>query len=194
MTWAAWVVGGVWVVISPAAPAQAFDARLVGAVAELEPGLYALLVAVVYVLGLAGFGAGLARMVRMSEERGRGPSGVGTVLCFAAGTVMFSFPSWLESGGMSLFGTDRVTALSYGGVDAARYDALLQALWAIVNFVGVVAFLKGWWVLRNAADAVGRATMASGVWHIVGGLLAWHIQPVLAAVQETVGVDLLRAG
>lgn len=183
--------GALW---APGAPAQGFDERLVGAVADLEPGLYGLVVAVAYILGVSGFGAGLFRMVRMTEERGRGPGGAGTVLCFAAGTVMLSFPSWLESGGLSLFGGDRVTALSYGGADAARYDALLRALWAIVNFVGVVSFLKGWWVLRNAADMVGRATMGSGVWHIVGGLLAWHIQPVLAAVQETVGVDLLRAG
>ena len=131
----------------------------------------------------------------MSQDRLRGPGGAGTVLCFALGTVMFSFPSWLESGGLTLFGSgERVRTLSYGGVDAERYDALLAALFSCVQFVGVVAFLKGWFVLRAAADGFGRSTMASGVWHIVGGLLGWHIVPVLAAVQQTIGVELLRAG
>ena len=189
-------VVGLWLFAGPAlAVAQGLDVRLAAAVAELEPGLYGLMVGVAYILGMAGYGAGLLRMARMSERYTSSPGGTGTVLCFAAGTAMFSFPSWLESGGLSLFGAAPATSLSYGtGADAARYNALLNALWAIVNFVGVVSFLKGWYVLRNAADGVGRATMASGVWHIVGGLLGWHIVPVLAAVQRTVGVELLEVG
>ena len=175
--------------------AAGFDERLVAAVAEIDSGFSALLFVVAYILGLAAYGSGLFRMMRMSQDRLRGPGGAGTVLCFALGTVMFSFPSWLESGGLTLFGSgERVRTLSYGGVDAERYDALLAALFSCVQFVGVVAFLKGWFVLRAAADGFGRSTMASGVWHIVGGLLGWHIVPVLAAVQQTIGVELLRAG
>lgn len=192
MTWR--IVAAATVAWSDAS-ADGFDQRLVAAVADLEPGLYALVFAVAYILGLAAFGSGLFRMVRKSQDKTRGPGGVGTVLCFAIGIVMFSFPSWLESGGMTLFGSGRrVRTLSYAGADAERYDALLEALFASVQFVGVVAFLRGWFVLRAASDNFGRATMASGIWHIVGGLLAWHIVPVLAAVQNTVGVELLRAG
>lgn len=177
-----------------AATAQGFDARLVEAVADIEPGAYALIEAGAYILGLGTFGAGLFRLVRMSDRSGRSPAGAGTVMCFAIGTVMLSFPAWLESGGVSLFGEGpRTSALSYGGgTEAAAYDALLAALFAIVQFVGVVSFLRGWFVLRAAADGWARATMGSGVWHIVGGLLAWHIVPVLDAVQTTVGVELLR--
>ena len=190
-----WRIVAVGTVVWSDASAEGFDQRLVAAVADMEPGLYALVFAVAYILGLAAFGSGLFRMMRMSQDRTRGPSGTGTVLCFAIGTVMFSFPSWLESGGLTLFGSgERVRTLSYGGADAERYDALLAALFASVQFVGVVAFLKGWFVLRAASDKFGRATMASGIWHIIGGLLAWHIVPVLAAVQRTVGVELLRAG
>ena len=175
--------------------AQGFDAVLVAAVGALEPGLYALLAAVAYLLGFAALGSGLLRLVRSSRDGVRGPSAVGTVLSFAAAVVMFSFPSWLQSGGASLLGAGAPATLSYGGSgDAARYNALLEALWSIVEFVGVVAFLKGWFVLRAAADGAGRATMPSGVWHIVGGLLCWHIVPVLAAVQRTVGIELLRTG
>ena len=101
---------------------------------------------------------------------------------------MFSFPALLSSAELSLFGAGGgESSLSYGGADAERYDALLKALFAIVQIVGLVSFLKGWFVLRSAADGHGRATMGSGAWHIVGGLLAWHIVPVLGAVQETVG-------
>ena len=180
---------------SPAlALAQGFEARLVEAVAEIEPGAYALVEAGAYVLGLGVFGAGLFRLVRMSEPHGRAAGGAGTVMCFALGAAMFSFPAWLESGGVSLFGEGpRTSVLSYGaGAGVAEYNALLGALFAIVQFVGVVSFLRGWFVLRAAADGWARATMGSGVWHIAGGLLAWHIVPVLDAIQTTIGVEVLR--
>ena len=179
-----------------AAGAQGFDERLVAAVADIEPGAYALVTAGAYILGLAGVGTGLFRMARMSEGFTKSPSGAGTVMCFALGAAMFGFPAWLESGGVSLFGTGpRVEALSYGGgTGAAQYNALMAALFAIVQFVGVVSFLRGWFVLRSAADGWARATMGSGVWHIVGGLLAWHVVPVLDAVQSTIGIEVLRPG
>ena len=190
------VLGGAIALAVPAgAGAQAFDERLVAAVADLERGAYLLLVAVCYLLGVLALGSGLFRLVRQSENRLRTESGVGTVLCFAGGVVMISFPSWLQAGGESLFGTGAVTALSYSaaGEDAERYNALLGAVLAIVQFVGVASFLKGWFVLRDAADGWARATMGSGVWHIVGGLMGWHIVPVLDALQGTLGVELLQA-
>ena len=190
-----WVFAGVVAAPAPAW-AEGFDERLVAAVANIEPGAYAVLTATVYIMGLCGFGAGLLRLARMSNRYASPPTGAGTVLCFATGTAMFAFPSWLESGAVSLFGLGpRVDALSYGGgVGAAEYNALLASLFVIVEFVGLVSFLRGWLVLRAAADGGQRTTMGSGVWHIVGGLLGWHIVPVLHAVQSTMGLELLRPG
>ena len=191
MKGALWLI--LWTVPAPGL-AQGFEERLVAAVAEIEPGAYALVEAGAYVLGLGVFGAGLFRLVRMNEPHGRAAGGAGTVMCFALGTAMFSFPAWMESGGVSLFGEGpRTSVLSYGaGAGVAEYNALLGALFAIVQFVGVVSFLRGWFVLRAAADGWARATMGSGVWHIAGGLLAWHIIPVLDAIQTTIGVEVLR--
>lgn len=174
----------------------AFDARLVEAVRDLEEGAFLLLVSVSYLLGCVLMGSGLLRLARMSEQPWRGPSGAGTALCLIGAPVMFSFPAWLDAGSETLFGDSAVTSLSYTGAgdEGERYNAMLSAVLAVVQFVGVVGFLKGWFVLRAAADGTGRGTMGSGVWHIVGGLLGWHIKPVINAVQETIGVELLNAG
>ena len=190
-----WLLGALLLGVAHAVEAADFDERLVEMIGELEPAAHALIVAISYILGLCAYGSGLFRLVRRSEQRYSAPSGTGTVLCFVAGTAMFSFPTLLTSAELSLFGAGGgASALSYGGADSERYDALLKALFAIVQIIGVISFLKGWFVLRSAADGHGRATMGSGAWHIVGGLLAWHIVPVLAAVQETTGIELLRAG
>ena len=189
----------VFVVLASApgwARGQGFDEVLTRVVADIEPGVYAVVMAVAYIIGLCALGAGFFRLARMSRGYGSSVTGVGTVLCFATGTAMFAFPSWLESGAVSLFGIGpRVDTLSYGGgVGASEYNALLAVLFTIVEFVGMVSFLEGWLVLRAAADGGQRATMGAGLWHIVGGLLGWHIVPVLHAVQSTIGVELLRPG
>ena len=190
-----WLLGALLLGVAHAARAADFDERLVEMIGELEPAAHALIVAISYILGVCALGSGLFRLIKTSEDRWRAPSGTGTVLCFVAGSAMFAFPALLASAELSLFRAGGgVSSLSYGGADSDRYDALLKALFAIVQIIGVVSFLKGWFVLRAAADGHGRATMGSGAWHIVGGLLAWHIVPVLAAVQKTTGIELLRAG
>ena len=190
---AVWTTVGL---MSWSAGAQgAFDANLVAAVGDLEEGAFLLLITVSYLLGCGLLVSGLLRLKQMTAEPWRPPSGMGTALCFIGGVVMLSFPAWLDAGSRTLFGDSAVQSLSYTGAGAGadRYNAMLSAVLAIVQFVGLVGFLKGWFVLKAAADGSGRGTMASGVWHLVGGLLGWHIKPVINAVQETIGVDLLSA-
>ena len=190
-TWGAAVLLSVW---SGAAKAS-FDAALVRAVGELEEGALLLVITVSYLLGLALLVAGLLRLKQSSEDTLRGPRGGGTAVCFVGGMVLLSFPAWLEAGAQTLFGADAVTSLSYsgGGADTERYQQMLTALLAIVQFVGLIGFVKGWFVLKAAGDGYARGTFSSGSWHIVGGLLCWHIKPVIHAVQETIGVELLSA-
>ena len=107
----------------------------------------------------------------------RAPRGGGTAVCFVGGMVLLSLPAWLEAGGQTLFGGGAVTSLSYsgGGDGAERYQQMLTALLAIVQCVGLIAFVKGWFVMKAAGDGSARSTFSSGSWHIVGGLLCWHI-------------------
>lgn len=190
-TWGVAVLLSVW---SGAAKAS-FDAALVRAVGELEEGALLLIITVSYLLGLTLLVAGLLRLKQSSEDALRAPRGGGTAVCFVGGMVLLSFPAWLEAGSETLFGAGAVTSLSYsgGGDDAERYQQMLTALLAIVQFVGLIAFVKGWFVLKAAGDGYARGTFGSGSWHIVGGLLCWHIKPVIHAVQETIGVELLNA-
>ena len=171
---------------------------LVSLVGDLEPGLSALTVAVCTLLGLAAFLQGTTRLLKTSEDKFRAPSATGTVLCFLVCVVMFSFPSWLSGAGESLFGSGRTAAgasLGYGGAGGgAGYDALLGAVFAIVNWVGLFAALRGVFVLRAAADGTPGATAARGCLHMLGGVAAWHVVAVIEAVQTSLGIQVLRIG
>ena len=78
---------------------------MVSLVRDLDPALMRLIGVACYLLGLAAFVQGCARLLRLSEDRFHGPSAAGTALCFLVCLVMVSAPSWLSAGGESLFGT-----------------------------------------------------------------------------------------
>ena len=106
---------------------------------------------------------------------------------------MVAFPSWLAGAGESLFGTGHTAAhasLGYGG-RGVDYDALLGAVFAIVAWAGLFAFLRGVFVLRAAADGAPGATGARAFLHMLGGAAAWHMTGVIEAVQTTLGIRVL---
>ena len=166
---------------------------LVSLVRDLDPGLMTLIGAACYLLGLAAFVQGAMRLLRLSEDRFHGPSAAGTALCFLVCLVMVSFPSWLSAGGESLFGESTAASASLGhdGRDA-DYDALLGAVLTIVGWVGLLAFLRGVFVLRAAADGVPGAGASRAFMHMLGGICAWHIAGLIEAVQTSLGIQVLR--
>ena len=107
---------------------------------------------------------------------------------------MVSVPSWLTAGGESLFGAGGTAAsasLGHGG-RGADYDALLGAVLTIVGWVGLLAFLRGVFVLRAAADGMPGASAGRAFMHMLGGVCAWHAESLIGAVQTSLGIQVLR--
>ena len=167
---------------------------LISLVRDLDPALMGLISAACYLLGLAAFVQGAARLLRLSEDRFHGPTGAGTALCFLICLVMVSVPSWLSAGGESLFGTDTAASASLGhhSRSGADYDALLGAVLTIVGWVGLLAFLHGVFVLRAAADGIAGASAGRAAMHMLGGICAWHAESLIGAVQTSLGIQVLR--
>ena len=142
------------------------------------------------------FFAGCFRVIRHGDGRAQGVSGTGTFLTFATSAVLFVFPQLLDAGGRSLFGqlpSQGTAVLAYGSADE-KHEELLWAVFQIVRFMGLFAFLKAWFVLRDAADGTRGATASQGFAHLVGGICGWWILPVIDAVQNTLGIAPLRIG
>ena len=166
---------------------------LISLVRDLDPALMGLIAAACYLLALVAFIQGAARLLRLSEDRFHGPSAAGTALCFLVCLVMVSVPSWLSAGGESLFGEGTAASASLGHGDrGADYDALLGAVLTIVGWVGLLAFLRGVFVLRAAADGVAGASAGRAAMHMLGGVCAWHAESLIGAVQTSLGIQVLR--
>ena len=169
---------------------------LISLVADLLPEARGLVSIVCYLLGGALFLVALLRLMRSGEDGLRGPSGYGTSATFLAAIVFLTFPQWLDAWGNTLFGGRPEGAgatLAYAGGDrAGQYEMVLWAVLKIVEAVGILAFLKSWFVLRDAADGRNGATLGKWFAHMIGGVCGWHIIWVIDRVQNTLGVAPLR--
>ena len=166
---------------------------LISLVRDFDPALMRLIAVACYLLGFAAFVQGCARLLRLSEDRFHGPSAAGTALCFLLCVVMVSLPSWIAAGGESLFGAHTAAAASLGhGSASADYDALLGAVLTIVGWVGLLAFVRGAFVLRAAADGQVGASAGRAAMHMLGGVCAWHAESLIGAVQTSLGIQVLR--
>ena len=151
---------------------------------------------VCYLLALGLFYQGCMRLLRASE-RLQGVSGVGTALCFAVCVVLVTLPSWIVGAEMSLFGersggVGATMGYGGGGEAADAMNQVLKAVFVIVGLVGLIAFIRGLFVLRAAADGRPGATAGGAAVMMFGGLLAWHMVPVLGALQKSLGIKVLE--
>lgn len=166
---------------------------LVSAVADLEGPILLLVALFCYLAALVVFVQGCTRLVRYSEGGPAAQSLWGIGVTFAVAAALVSLPGVLEGAGETLFAglAPGGATLGYGG-RSADYEQLLGAVFAIVQIVGLVAFVQGMFVLRGASDGQPGATVSRAAMHMVGGLLGWHILAVLGGVQETLGISVLK--
>ena len=167
---------------------------LISLVEDLEPGLLGLISTFCYLLGVVCFVQGCLRLLKHSEDRSHAPPLSGTLLSFLLSAGFVSLPQVLAAAGESLFGTTATASasLGYGTSQGTNYDALLGAVFTIVNIVGLIAFIKGAFVLRAASDGKPGATSGRAFLHMIGGITAWYVVTVIEAVQTTLGITVLK--
>jgi intracellular multiplication protein IcmC len=109
------------------------------------------------------------------------------------GQIVFgAFLIWLPS---SL----QVTAATFWGVGEpigyapGNGDPLSEGIAVamdIIRFVGLIAFIRGLMIMaRLGQQSAQPGTMAKGLTHIVGGILAYHIGPTVDVIRNTLGIS-----
>lgn len=169
---------------------------LISLVRDVDAPLRLAISVVCYLLALGAFAQGCLRLLRASNGF-QAPAAMGTVLCFVVCMVLVTLPSWIVGGEMSLFGerTGGVGAtLGYGGGSEAAdaMNQVLKAVFIVVGLVGLIAFIRGLFVLRAAADGRPGASAGGAAVMMFGGLLAWHMVPVIGALQNSLGIKVLE--
>ena len=160
-----------------------------------------------FTLLLSGFGylagiilvmIGISRMLKSAQEGPKGPGGMGTIFTFLVAGVLFSIDTIMGALTGTLFGTTDVISygvLAGGGTGDAAVDGHIQSvIGSVVGFmfmIGLIAFVRGIFILREVAEGSGQASLMAAVTHIIGGALAVNIGGVVNAVQTTFGLSFV---
>jgi intracellular multiplication protein IcmC len=115
-----------------------------------------------------------------------------------AGTCLFVIGQSLSTMLSTIFGVDGVAGfgvinwsnLGTGG-STAQFQAAVYAALTFVQIIGMIAFVRGFLILKSAVEGSGQATIAQGITHIVGGVLAINIYYFLLVMDTTFGTNLL---
>jgi len=83
------------------------------------------------------------------------------------------------------------TVTSGLGGASAQFQTAVNAALSFFQIIGFIAFVRGWMVLKKVVEGGGNVTMAQGITHIVGGVLAINIAPFLKIMDTTFGTNLL---
>jgi hypothetical protein len=112
------------------------------------------------------------------------------------GALLFTIGDNLTHMLGSVFGSTSIasTALNWNlpsGVSPEFTTAVSSAL-IFVQLIGTIAFVRGWLILKKVVEGGGNVTLAQGLTHIIGGVLAINIGQFLTLMDSTFGTGLLN--
>jgi len=152
-----------------------------------------------YTAGTVLLMVGISRLLKSAQEGPRGPGGIGTIMTFlAAGALISLSPmigalseTFFNGGGFNGAYTTNA-ALKYStGMNASEIGHVQAVISAILQFMivlGVVAFLRGIYIIREVAEGNSQASLMAGITHMMGGALAVNLGSVMNAIQTTLGL------
>ena len=177
------------------------DKMVVDVMKDVAGPIESMLVAFAYLSGIALLLVGVSRLTKRMEEGPKGPAGFGTIMTFVASGMLFNYGSSIGSFTSSIFGNNQLmtkitidNTVINNTADADRVAYVLGGLEVFVMIVGYIAFLRGWFVLKNFADGQQGATLAQGLTFLFGGAVAINLGEFVNAVTNTVGVTGLTFG
>lgn len=148
-----------------------------------------------FVAGMIFIMIGISRLVKTAQDGPRGPGGMGTISTFTIGGILISANIILRAFSSTFFGNPQTATfanLTYtGGMAATETDAVYHVISAVLRFmiiVGMISFVRGFFIVRQVAEGNQQASLMSGMTHILGGALAVNLGPLLNAVQQTIGI------
>lgn len=114
------------------------------------------------------------------------------------GCILISTSQGVDMLMTSLFGDSSIkefSDLKWAGLDdlgnSAQFKAAVQAALTFFQLVGLISFVRGWNVIRNAVEGQGQATFAQGMTHVIGGILAMNIYLFMQIFDTTFGTKFL---
>jgi len=176
---------------------EGLDAKLVNLMSDIWGPMQFLMTGFCYIAGIILLMIGISRLLKSEQEGPRGPMGLGTIMTFMVAGILLSVNQTVGAAVNSIFDGGALTyaGLAYtAGMDGdavGHSNAVIGAIMAFVAIVGWISFIRGFFIIRGVSEGSGQASMMAAVTHIIGGAVAINLGGIIAAVQETLGINEL---
>ena len=78
-----------------------------------------------------------------------------------------------------------------GSFNMDRFNNALSAVFTFLRIVGSLAFVRGFFVMKNALEGSGQATKGQAYTHIIGGALLVNMPGFIQYIEQSVGFKVL---
>lgn len=105
-----------------------------------------------------------------------------------AGSMLMFFPTARDLLIESSFGTNSITAYSdwHGG----ETNRTMQAIFMMIQLVGIISFIRGWMLIAKAAgQGGGQMGYGKGIVHLLGAVMAMNIVGTANLISDTLGIN-----
>lgn len=147
-----------------------------------------LVAALSYLIGVIFMMIGVKKFHASNEQRAQmfHPMEMGAPLMnIITGAALIWWPVMLDALTASLWGT--ANPIGYDPDIDAQYKEIWAVILNIMKIVGLISFIRGWYCLTKAGEQGAQGMVGKGLTHIVGGVLAFHMDAVIEVLFSTFG-------
>jgi hypothetical protein len=151
-----------------------------------------------YLAGVTSVITGIYRLGQAGQAAsGRAPSTKGTIGYIGGGALLISCGQLMDAISTSLFGsaqTAQFSSLSYNiaNMNSGSVNNVVQAMFAFIEIVGWIAFVRGIFLLVKLAQGGGDKTHAHAFSHIIFGAAAVNMYQVVLVMQKSLGINIVN--
>ena len=156
--------------------------------AESLSGLSYLVTASTYLLGIFLISSAMYKLKALGDSRSMMSQQMdisGPIVKMLVGAGLIWWPTLIDVTTYTFWGTN--SPLSYQPSYGYELDSAIEVAFEIIRLVGIIAFIRGWYYLVKSGEQGGEITVAKGLTHIVGGILAYHMGATVRVLMNTFG-------
>lgn len=141
----------------------------------------------------------LYNMIKLSKfgTDGKAQSLTPILGSIAVGALLIAVGQTVNVSLTTLFGDESVvqySSIAYdpgGSFDLTRFNRAMTAVFAFLYIIGMISFVRGFMILKNALEGSGQQTKGQAFTHIIGGTLLVNMPGFIQAIEQSTGIDII---
>lgn len=145
--------------------------------------------ALAYMLSLWMLFLTINKLAKYGESSNNNEQGLGSIFIgFGLCVLLYYLPSTLDSISLTVFnGTGSAFAYTAASGVSAKVAAATTVIYRFIGIAGVAAVIIGIMSMKAVSEGSSRDGYSKGVWHVIGGWCAIHLDDLISVLKSTGG-------